>query len=72
MCSKSLRLMALMLVVALAVPAGAIVAFAQEGDWKSMENESKRMKIKETAQASFNEVMETNPKAKELWDQSYG
>lgn len=72
MCSKSLRLMALMLVVALAVPAGAIVASAQEGDWKSMENESKRMKIKETAQASFNEVMEKNPKAKELWDQSYG
>ena len=63
--------MTLMLVVALAAPAGAMVALAQE-DWKSMENESKRMKIKETAQASFNEVMEKNPKAKELWDQSHG
>jgi lipid-binding SYLF domain-containing protein len=63
--------MTLTLVVALVAPAGAIVALAQD-DWKSMENESKRMKIKETAQASFNEVMENNPKAKELWDQSYG
>jgi lipid-binding SYLF domain-containing protein len=63
--------MKLMLVVALAAPAGAMVAHAQE-DWKSMENESKRMKIKETAQASLDEVMENNPKAKELWGQSYG
>jgi lipid-binding SYLF domain-containing protein len=65
-------MMTLSLVVALAAATGTTVALAQEGDWKSMENESKRMKINETAQASFNEVMENNPKAKELWDQSYG
>ena len=68
---KSSRLMTLMLVVALAAPAGAIVALAQE-DWESMEHEAKRMKIKETAQASLNDVLESNPKAKELFDQSYG
>jgi lipid-binding SYLF domain-containing protein len=63
--------MTLMLVVALAAPAGAIVALAQE-DWKSMENESKRMKVNETAKGSLNEVLEKNPKAKDLWDQTYG
>ncbi len=65
--------MTLMLVLALAAPASGVVVLAQEqGDWKSMENESKRMKIKETAEESFKTVMDNNPKAKELWDQSYG
>ena len=65
------RLMTLILVAAIAAPAGAMVALAQE-DWESMEHEAKRMKINETAKTSLNEVFDNNPKAKELWEEAYG
>jgi lipid-binding SYLF domain-containing protein len=71
MYTKISRLMTLIVMTALAAATGATVALAQE-DWKSMEEESKRMKIKETAQASLDEVLANNPKAKELWEQAYG
>jgi lipid-binding SYLF domain-containing protein len=63
--------MTLMLVLAVAVSTGAAVA-QEQADWESMELEAKRMKVKETAQASLNEVMETNPKVKELWEEACG
>jgi len=58
-------------VFAVALSTGATIA-QEQADWESMEQEAKRMKIKETAQASANDVMDNNPKAKELWDEAYG
>ena len=70
---KNSPLTTLMFVLALVLTTGATVALAQEqGDWKSLKNESKRIKIKETAEGTVKTVMENNPKAKELWDISYG
>jgi len=60
---------ALLTVLALALPATSV--FAQD-DWKSMKQESKAMKIKESAKASLNELFADNPKAKELYAKSYG
>ena len=59
----------LLTVIALALPAASV--FAEE-DWKSMKQESKAMKIKESAKASLNELFADNPKAKELYARSYG
>ena len=41
-------------------------------DWKAMENESKRMKIDETAQESLDMVLGENGKATDLFESSYG
>ena len=60
---------ALLTIAALALPTTPV--FAEE-DWKSMKQESKAMKIKEEAKASLNELFANNPKAKELYDSSYG
>ena len=60
---------ALLTIAALVLP--TTPAFAEE-DWKSMKQESKAMKIKESAKASLNELFANNPKAKELYDRSYG
>ena len=59
----------LLTIAALALPAAPV--FAEE-NWKSMKQESKAMKIKESAKASLNELFTDNPKAKELYDRSYG
>jgi len=59
----------LLTIAALALPAAPV--FAEE-DWKSMKQESKAMKIKESAKASLNELFADNPKAKELYERSYG
>ena len=59
----------LLTIAALALPAAPV--FAEE-DWKSMKQESKAMKIKEEAKASLNELFADNPKAKELYEGSYG
>ena len=60
---------ALLTVLALALPAASV--FAEE-EWKSMKQEAKAMKIKESAKASLNELFADNPKAKELYARSYG
>ena len=60
---------ALLTVLALALPAASV--FAEE-EWKSMKQEAKAMKIKESAKASLNELFADNPKAKELYAKSYG
>ena len=66
---SAIYLAALLTIAALALPATSV--FAEE-DWKSMKQESKAMKIKEEAKASLNELFADNPKAKELYEGSYG
>jgi len=66
---SAIYLVALLTIAALALPATSV--FAEE-DWKSMKQESKAMKINEEAKASLNELFANNPKAKELYDSSYG
>jgi len=65
----AIYLVALLTIAALALPATSV--FAEE-DWKSMKQESKAMKIKESAKESLNELFADNPKAKELYKRSYG
>jgi lipid-binding SYLF domain-containing protein len=43
-----------------------------EDDWKSLKQESKRMKIDETAQESLDTLFADNSKAKALFENSYG
>jgi len=45
--------------------------FAEE-DWQSLKKESKRMKIDETAQETLDTLFADNPKAKKLYENSYG
>jgi lipid-binding SYLF domain-containing protein len=45
---------------------------SSEDDWKSLKQESKRAKINETAQESLDTLFADNPKAKDLYDKSYG
>jgi len=45
--------------------------FGQE-DWQSLKQESKRMKIDETAQETLDALFADNPKAKKLYENSYG
>jgi len=66
---SAIYLVALLTIAALALPATSV--FAEE-DWKSMKQESKAMKIKESAKESLNELFADNPKAKELYKRSYG
>jgi len=55
----------------LALALSATVASAEE-EWKSMKQEAKAMKIKETAKEALDELFADNPKAKELYESSYG
>jgi len=57
---------------ALLMTTSAIFADEEEGDWKDMKQESKRMKLDETAEAALQALFAENPKAKELYDGSYG
>ncbi len=57
--------------VALLMPASTIFA-EDEGDWKDMKQESKRMKLDETAEEALQALFSENAKAKELYDNSYG
>ena len=49
----------------------APAAFGDE-DWKSLKQESKRVKIQETAKAALDAVLHDNAKAKALFDESFG
>lgn len=70
---KYMKLAAMISVLALIVPAGAALAQEDEsGDWKDLKDESKRMKINETAEEALAELFAASPKAKELHDQAYG
>jgi lipid-binding SYLF domain-containing protein len=57
--------------VALLMPASAMCA-EDEGDWKDMKQESKRMKLDETAEEALQALFAENAKAEELYDGSYG
>jgi len=57
--------------VALLMPASTIFA-DDEGDWKDMKQESKRMKLDETAEEAFQTLFAEHPKAKDLYDKSFG
>jgi len=57
--------------VALLMPASTIFA-DDEGDWKDMKQESKRMKLDETAEEALQTLFAEHPKAKDLYDKSFG
>lgn len=59
------------LLTALALTLPATPASAQD-DWKSMKQESKRMKVDEAAKDALTQLFADNPKAKDLYDNSYG
>jgi lipid-binding SYLF domain-containing protein len=57
--------------VALLMPASTIFA-EDEGDWKDMKQESKRMQLDETAEEALQTLFAEHPKAKDLYDKSFG
>ena len=57
--------------IALSMPASTLFA-DEEGDWKDMKQESKRMKLNETADEALQTLFAEDAKAKELYDNSYG
>ncbi len=57
--------------IALLMPASTIFA-EDEGDWKDMKQESKRMKLDETAEEALQTLFAEHPKAKDLYDKSFG
>jgi lipid-binding SYLF domain-containing protein len=57
--------------VALLMPASTIFA-DDEGDWKDMKQESKRMQLDETAEEALQTLFAEHPKAKDLYDKSFG
>jgi lipid-binding SYLF domain-containing protein len=61
----------LLAAIALLMPAYTIFA-DEEGDWKDMKQESKRMKLDETAEEALQALFTENAKAKELYEVSYG
>ena len=67
----AVRATVLFAAIALAIP--AVILFADdEGDWKDMKQESKRMKLDETAEEALQALFAANPKAKELYSNSFG
>ena len=59
----------LLTAIALILVGGPV--FAEE-NWKNLKQESKRMKIDETAKEALDELLAKNAKAKMLFDHSYG
>ena len=57
--------------IALLMPASTIFA-EDEGDWKDMKQESKRMQLDETAEEALQTLFAEHPKAKDLYDKSFG
>ena len=64
-------LVVVMTMVGFLAPAGLALA-QEEGDWKSLDQEAKRQKIQEASKKTMERVAAENPKAKELYDKSYG
>ena len=56
----------------LIIPTTGVVAEEKGDDWKSLKNESKRLKIDEMADAVLDQVMNSNWKAEELFKNAYG
>jgi len=57
--------------IALFLPASTLFA-DDEGDWKDMKQDSKRMKLDETAEEALQALFAKRPKAKELYNNAYG
>ena len=62
----------LLAAIALVMPAATIFADEEGGDWKDMKQESKRMKIDETAQETLNTLFASSAKAENLYEIAYG
>ena len=65
------RVTVLLAAIALLLPASKIWA-DDEGDWKDMKQESKRMKLDEMAEEALQALFAANTKAKEIYENSYG
>ena len=65
------RMTILLAAIALVLPTQTLFA-DEEGDWKDMKQESKRMKLNETAEEAREALFAEDPKAKELDEVSYG
>ena len=66
---KTVSTTAMLAVAALVLPGAPV--FAEE-DWKDMKQESKRMKVDETADDALKALFAENAKAKELFEGAYG
>jgi lipid-binding SYLF domain-containing protein len=71
MINTAFRMTILLAAIALVTPTQALFA-DEEGDWKDMKQESKRMKLNETAEEALQALFAEDAKAKELYDASYG
>ena len=67
----AIRMTILLAAIALVMPTQALYA-DEEGDWKDMKQESKRMKLNETAEEALAALFAEDAKAQELYDASYG
>ena len=63
---------ALLIAFVLLLPTTGVVAEDKDDDWKSLKNESKRLKINEMADVALETVMNGNWKAEELFETAYG
>jgi lipid-binding SYLF domain-containing protein len=68
----AVRATVLFAAIALAMPAHTLFADDEDEDWKDMKQESKRMKVDETAQEALQALFAENAKTKELYEGSYG
>jgi len=69
----SVRMAAVLIAgIALLFTATDLAAEDKDEDWKSLKNESKRVKIDEMSAAVLEQVMNTNWKAQELFETAYG
>ena len=66
------RITTLLGVIALILAAQTVFADEESGDWKDMKQESKRMKLDETAEEAKQALFAEDAKAKELYEVSYG
>ena len=68
---NAFRMTILVAAIALVMPAQTLFA-DEEGDWKDMKQESKRMKLNEMAEDALKALFSEDAKAKELYENAYG
>lgn len=69
---NAFRAVLLFAAITLVWPAQTLFAGEEGGDWKSLEKESKRMKLDEAADEALAALFAENAKAKKLYEASYG
>ncbi len=62
----------LLAIIALTLPALPLLAGDESDDWQSLKKESKRAKLDEMADEALHALFAENPKAKVLYESSYG